>query len=171
MMNVLFWNTGRKAPIEELTEACLEHDVDVLVLAEYPEPLTNLLLRLNRQAPRTYFEQPFNLSPKLKFVTCLPANAISSVYDGPDLSARTIRPPIGPEVLLFAAHLPSQLHRTANEQTIFAGRIRPQSESLKRKSGTIGLFLMATWTWTHMTTGWSQLMGCMPSWPGPLPSS
>lgn len=123
MANFLFWNTNRKALATEIALACRENDVDVLILAEYRSNLTSLLLALNAGNKRTYIEQPFNLSERLHFVFRYPVDSIRSVHDEGGIAIRSIRPPVGIEILLIALHLPSKLHRSRSEQALYAVRL------------------------------------------------
>ena len=135
MANFLFWNTNKKHITEHVARACKENEVDVLILAEYDRNLTSLLLTLNTDNERTYIEQPYNFSDRLSFVTRYSADAIRSVHDDGGIAVRLIRPPIGLEILLFALHLPSKLHRSSVEQTIFAIRL---SDAIRDCEGRVG---------------------------------
>jgi endonuclease/exonuclease/phosphatase family metal-dependent hydrolase len=123
MANFLFWNTNGKPIVNEVASACLENAVDILILAEFESGVEKLLLALNKDSEQVYFEQPFNLSDRLKFVTRYPVDTVQSLRDGQGFAARLIKPPVGVEVLLFAVHLPSKLHRSAEEQTLFSVRL------------------------------------------------
>lgn len=142
MANFLFWNTNQKSIATEIALACKENDVDVLILAEYDTNLTSLLRALNADNERTYIEQPFNFSERLRFVTRYPPHAIRSVQDNGGIAVRAVQPPIGPEVLLVAVHLPSKLHRSAVEQTLYAVRVAKVIDDCEERVGHANTLIM-----------------------------
>lgn len=109
--------------------------MDVLILAEYKSSLVPLLQELNENNERVYIQQPYNLSERLVFISRYPVGAIHSVHDDGGIAVRSVRPPIGIEILLFAVHLPSKLHRSAAEQTIFAIRISAAIRECEERVG------------------------------------
>jgi len=139
MARFLFWNIAKQPIAEEISAACRENSVDVLVLAESALTDAELLLALNNDSERTYVS-PFNPSAKLKFFTRYPHDRMSLVIDEGGVSARLIRPPVGVEVLLIAVHLPSKLHMSNPEQTINAVRIADlvrKAEAISRNSHSL----------------------------------
>lgn len=142
MANFMFWNTNRNPVEEEVALVCTENDIDVLVLAEYRTNLVPLLLALNSKSDRTYIEQPFNLSERLTFITRYPVDSIKSIYDEGGIAARLVRPPIGIEILLFALHLPSKLHRSASEQTLYSVRVSQVIEDCEARVGHSNSLIM-----------------------------
>lgn len=119
MANFLFWNVGGNPLFDQIPVVCRENEVDVLILAEYPDEEVQLILAMNAGNQRVY-AAPFNPSDRLKYLTRFPPDALVPVLDEGGVSIRQVRAPLGPELLLVALHLPSKLHRTGIEQTIFS---------------------------------------------------
>jgi hypothetical protein len=141
MANFLFWNVGRKQVSAEISSLCAEHDVDVLILAESEMNTINLLLALNAQTTRTYIA-PFNPSSRIQFLTRYPLDALKPILDEGGIAVRTVRPPIGMEILLFAVHLPSKLHWSDNEQTINAIRLADIIRQVEKRTGNKNSILL-----------------------------
>jgi hypothetical protein len=134
MTNFLFWNVGQKSIADEIALACHENDVDVLILAECPLPPVLLLLKLNVGASQVYIA-PFNASPRLAFFIRYPNSSFRPLLDEGGVAIRQIQPPVGVEVLLVALHLPSKLHRSATEQTLFAVRVADFIRDAEARAG------------------------------------
>lgn len=142
MARFLFWNTNRRPIAREVALVCRENDVDVVVLAEYEANLLSLLLALNANNERVYIEQPYNLSEQLKFITRYPIDAIRPIHDDGGIAVRLIRPPVGMEILLFALHLPSKLHRSASEQTLYSVRVSQAIQDCEARIGHSNSLIM-----------------------------
>ncbi len=118
----MFWNLGGN-PIHELVgAACREHQVDVLIVAEAGEiDPADFLRSLNRDGEIRFSE--FNQVPsKVRFFLRYPTENLSAVFDDGRVSIRNLRPPVGPNLLIIGAHLPSKLYRREEDQS-YAVRI------------------------------------------------
>ncbi len=105
----MFWNVGKKALCGPLGEAACDHQVDLVILAESDEPESDIIRELNIDHPlQPYWEFMEGVS-SLRFFTRLPAQSISSISDDGRASVRLITPPLGPGILIAAAHLRSKL--------------------------------------------------------------
>jgi hypothetical protein len=67
MVNFMFWNVARKGPLDEISLLCREHDVDLLILAEYRSSTVPLVLALNEGRAHRVYIAPFDPSPQLTF--------------------------------------------------------------------------------------------------------
>jgi hypothetical protein len=123
MTNFLFWNVARNNLAVEIANAARENDVDVLILAENQIGDVPLLDRLNDSVGNRPYISPFNPSNKLSFYTRYNLHSLTPVFDEGGIAVRSLRLPIGPEILLVALHLPSKLHRSQAEQTIYSTRV------------------------------------------------
>jgi hypothetical protein len=63
-VNLLFWNTGRREPLDELIALVKTLRVDVLILAECPLSAVEILERLNTGLHAVY-HLPFNPADRL----------------------------------------------------------------------------------------------------------
>ena len=139
MATFLFWNLNRK-PLQDHTVAlCHEHDVDILILAESDLPPIPLLQALNTEQ-RSTFRQPFTTSDRLFFLIRYPTDCLKPVRDDGGVAIRRFIPPIGPEILLVAVHLPSKLYRNESDQmsaVTEAARIVTEAEKQVRHTRTV----------------------------------
>ena len=105
----MFWHVGKKVLSRHLGDAARSHHVDLLILAECGEPGQDIIRELNTDHPlQPYWEFMEGVSP-LRFFTRLPSQSISSISDDGRASLRLIAPPLGPGILIAAAHLRSKL--------------------------------------------------------------
>ena len=134
MTTFLFWNLNRK-PIQHLIAAlAAEHDVDVLILAECNIPLAALLVALNDDQDEKY-SVPFSLSERLLVLSRFPPQSIRPLFEDAYLSIRSLKPPVGIEILLVAAHLPSKRYQEGKDQALTATRIARMIEDQERDVG------------------------------------
>lgn len=140
MLTILFWNIGgrRKTPskpdlqgegsgqsssvatptrselrarIDILVTAAREHDVDILILAEYPRDGIADLLRAINQKDVAEFSFSSSNCKLLTIVTRFPSSYIYTRQDGPRFTIREVRHPTSAPFLLAAVHLPSRLNQ------------------------------------------------------------
>lgn len=108
-MNILFWNINRKPLVHELRTITNECDVDIVILAESPISDTTALKSLNKDVKRKYL-LPLNPSNRLKIYARLNRSTVIPLTDSGGIAIRHITPPLGPDFILVAVHLPSKLH-------------------------------------------------------------
>ena len=110
MASFLFWNLAGNSPVEVLADLVHQHDLDVLVLAEWAGlDSTTLLSELGA---------PFNLLPlhgcqKLLILSRIDPACWTPVRDTQDMTLRSLQIPGAPEILLAAVHLPSRLRNNS----------------------------------------------------------
>ncbi len=135
MANFLFWNVGGNELLDEIAALCLENDVDVLILAEYPvNPVSAALLHKLNVGPRVY-TCPLDPSLKITFVSRYPLGSLTPIYDEGGISIRKVTPPLGLDVLLVALHMPSKLYMSREEQTINSVRLAEAITAAETKVG------------------------------------
>jgi hypothetical protein len=117
MLTFLFWNLNGKNLISSIAKLVVNHNVDILILAECNLELTpaNLLRTLNPDVPDKYNHIQIFTSFRKSWV-------MPVAEDNKHYIMRTITLPGRDEVLLVAAHLLSQLH--AKEDTLYAEAIK-----------------------------------------------
>ena len=121
-MTFLFWNLNKK-PLESLIAAIAkEHRVDVLLLAENSIPITLLLRTINANSECTYIPA-FAATDKILILSLLPDGAIQPIREFGGTSIRRIVPPVGVEIILAVAHLPSKLHKLTDDQSFLSNRL------------------------------------------------
>lgn len=135
MPTFMFWNIGRRDLSEIIAGACLAHDVDILIIAECEIPETKLLLHLNKADSLRTYTGIHKGDSTLRMFTRLPTNGVTPVYDDGRVAIRRVSSPIGKELILVAAHLPSKLY--ADHSTQY-NRVRGVRSEIERAEGDAG---------------------------------
>jgi hypothetical protein len=139
MTVIMFWNICRQPIYEAIAAACRENDVDVLILAECELSSVALLGHLNAGVTSVYYEPP-GVPQRISFFVRYSPGRFEAMSDDSRFGIRKVRPPIGPEFLLVAAHLPSKLHaRDADHSLHVETLVREieQQEELAGHSSTL----------------------------------
>lgn len=103
MTNFLFWNIGRKRLDAHVVALALEHEVDVLVLAESEIPPATALMLLNADVTQYHF--PFSLCDKVSIYTRFPASFIQPLFESRRWTMRRVMLPGQTQILLAAVHM------------------------------------------------------------------
>ena len=111
----LFWNLNKRPLTRFVAEVARLHDVDVLMLAECTLQMDDLLVALN-DGHRSKFSLSAGVSSGLVVLTRFPRRSIRPVSDSAHLAMRRLIHPVGVEVLLVAAHLPSKRFQSSADQ-------------------------------------------------------
>ena len=120
-MRFLYWNLNKKPLLAQVVALAHEHDVDVLVLSECVLRPAELLLAINTGRRRKY-GLPRSPVDEPLILLRLPTDRLRPIRDHGGLSFRGLRPPLGPDILLVACHLPSKLHQSDADQGLLAAR-------------------------------------------------
>ncbi len=131
----MFWNVGKNALSKYIANASLSLYVDFVILAECAESSADILKELNLARPqRTYWEFTGGIS-SLKFFTCLPPQSVRAISDNGRVSIRSIEPPLGPSILVAAAHLRSKLQADDEDQHEVAMALNPIIREAEKAEG------------------------------------
>lgn len=109
-ISFLFWNVARRPLEERVARIAAAHAVDVVILAECKTAAV-VTRSLNAEHPGT-FRSVAGSGERLRLFTRLPGGVIQALLRAPLdawLGFRVVVP-AGPELILFAAHLPSKLY-------------------------------------------------------------
>jgi hypothetical protein len=107
MINFLFWNLNKK-PLESLvTKLALEHNVDVIMLAEYVENPTKLLTVINQDEFRFFLNE--SLCQKIKVYSRFRDSVFPSFEESKRYTIRQLKLPQTEEILLAVVHIPSKI--------------------------------------------------------------
>jgi hypothetical protein len=131
----MFWNIARRDLGLEIGEACREHDVDVLILAECTLSSAQLFSRANDGRLDFYEEATSPVESRLRFFTKLPLNTLRPLADNDWASIRSFRPPIGTEIIVVGAHISSKLFASPHDQHHEASLIRDLIARTERAQG------------------------------------
>jgi hypothetical protein len=136
MLRFLFWNIGRAGIEGYVAKAVSGYRADVLMLAECVDPVP-ILQSLHAAGLTNYFHHHNPTAPSVEIFSILPLDRVVSLGDYRGLTFRRVVPPIGLDILLVGAHLPSKLYMTEDDQALlcprFAEKISEYEESLGHK--------------------------------------
>lgn len=155
MAKVLFWNLHKKSLVTLVCKLLVEHDPDVLLLAECPKPAA-FVVAVNTGQPVVYH---FHVTATGGLVALSKGGRgffdeviLPAALNLPSLNGRVAfyhLHAIGePALLLIGVHLPSKLYLTTAAQAQLAARLRPVIEAVEddlvkhRRSIVIGDFNM-----------------------------
>ena len=117
MLKLFFWNIGRKSILDLVCTIVSQERVDFIILAECEIDIFEIHTALNESSIDTYYRVP-GITERLLMFSRMPTKYIKPIRDTGGVSLRHISPPVGKDILLVAAHLPSKLYETDNDQTI-----------------------------------------------------
>lgn len=133
-LTLLFWNINRRPLARLVASAARENEADVVVMAECHETVYTLLTALNTAGHYKY-SYPFAPDGKLIVLTRFPRSSLRPVQDPISATLRRLRAPLLPEILLVAAHMPSKLHMSDDDQTHACVRLVHSIEQAEKKLG------------------------------------
>ncbi len=123
MINFLFWNVGKK-PLEPLiTELAFEHNVDVIMLAEYVENPTRLLQTIN--AETFQYSRNESFCDKIRVYSKFEDALFPSFSESNRYTIRHLQLPGLEDILLAVVHFPSKMNFADKSQEV-------ESEELAR---------------------------------------
>ena len=114
MLSFLFWNVHRKPIGDLVAAAAADNDSDLVILAECddPRPVSD---RLNTNTSRPFAFRK-SVDERIVVFSRLPEENLQEIGAYHRLTFYRLSPPIGSEVLLVTAHLPSKLWRSEDDQ-------------------------------------------------------
>ena len=124
MTVLMFWNIAKRDLSREIGEACREHRVEVLILAECELSTKEMLIGLNGDGIGRYSEATSPVPSRVRFFTNLPKRCLRPISDDNKVSIRSLQPPLGKEIIIAAAHLSSKLHAEPIDQLHGASMMR-----------------------------------------------
>lgn len=134
MAKFLFWNINQRPITPLIVRLAREQAIDVAILAESRIPVVTLLEALNA-GEHAAFVHPYNPSSRLQIFVRYPETSLGIIRDTEHLAIRLLRPPVGLEIIVVAAHLPSKRNYTDSEQTQLCTRIPGYIEAAEEKAG------------------------------------
>ncbi|MCI0486505.1 MAG: endonuclease/exonuclease/phosphatase family protein [Blastocatellia bacterium] len=115
MTTFLFWNINRKPLESAIVSLVIEHEVDVLMLAECEIPEGVMLRALNPVGKARFYLTESDCR-KIIIYTRFPRESLDSVLEGPRLTIRRLISPAQTEILLAVVHFPSKLYWSEESQ-------------------------------------------------------
>lgn len=130
----LFWNLNQKSIAKMVADLVAEREVDVITLAENEIPIAELITIINEATESTYIPA-FSPTEKITVISRLPDGAVAPLRDEGGISIRHVRPPIGHDILLAVAHLPSKLHAKDEDHSFYCARVARLIEETEEQVG------------------------------------
>jgi hypothetical protein len=140
MVAFLFWNVANRPALDLIASACRSYRVDLLILAECDLECGSVLHAVNDGRSEAFYQEVLPQHRRVRLFSSLPGGAVHRLFDGLRISICALRRPLGPELLVAAAHLPSKLHSSSNEQYFGARDLQiriAESEARVGHSNTI----------------------------------
>ncbi len=116
--NFLFWNINKKPLFNEISEIVYGHNIDIVILAEFPKVKEiDLLLKLNQKQTIFFPPHPSALCEKIKIYTRFHFDFIRPVYEDHRMTIRELKFPIGSPILLVGIHFLDKGNHSAESQS------------------------------------------------------
>lgn len=131
-MKFLFWNVKKNPVGTILSEIVKHHEIDVVILAECPDP-TAILIDLN-SATETLFHLTDNQRTRVVIYTRFPREYTRTAHSDSYLTIRQMQLPRKSTILLAATHLPSRLFGNEDPSEI-ASRMAAKIYEVERETG------------------------------------
>lgn len=133
MTNFLFWNVNKK-PLENLIkQTAFQHDIDVILLAEYESNPTKLLLILNEES-FAYFLAP-SFCSKIRVYSKFREEFFPAISESDRLTVRNLKLPGLPDILLASVHFPSKINFSDESQAFECVNL---ADTIKEAEARIG---------------------------------
>lgn len=136
MLVLMFWNCGGRGDGAIIGALCRQHDVDILLLAEVETDSAQLVTDINgsRGLKPALWELPRGNSRVRAFTRFTP-DAVTPAFDDRHVKMLDLRPPIGPPILIVAAHLPSKLRADDDDQQYRVRQLRQDIAARETHAG------------------------------------
>ncbi len=134
MVNILFWNIGRKPLKKAVVSLAHQNEVDILILAESEIPNDDLLQGLNENNDSFYYPDP-GYADKLQILTRYKDTILSPLRDRGGVAVRRFAPPAGHDILIVGVHLSSKLYLADQDQSFHCARLNEVIDEIEREVG------------------------------------
>lgn len=137
MPGIMFWNVGRTETLL-FAPACIESDVDILLLAECPLPSAVVIGRLNSLVVDSRFFYEHRQETEQRAVRCftsLPSRSLKPRMAGFRFSIDVVAPPAALPFLMVSVHAPSKLHREPHDQELYFQNLKQEIERIELEAG------------------------------------
>lgn len=133
---LMFWNVKKGSAIPYLQGACLENEVDILILAEDPSPAGYVESVVNTAGSKLQYREFSPIPSAVRFYSRLPPNALSPTHDvGSRISIRELTKDDGTRLLIAGVHLPSKMYGDVYDQYKHARELKAAIEEAEGRAG------------------------------------
>jgi endonuclease/exonuclease/phosphatase family metal-dependent hydrolase len=134
MITVLFWNVGARPRRHLIADLAVNHDVDVLLLAEVVDKPVDLLKVLNKTSIAYNHVKPIG-NTKITIFVRFPTSFFSPVSETDRLTIRKLNPPGLDDILLAVVHFPSKMAWSEASQAQECGSLAHLVREAEEKVG------------------------------------
>lgn len=135
LLNVLFWNVGKKDLTAQIVNLARSRTIDIIVLAENPVSSIQLIRALNTDGPYYFPNNPISQCTKITIVTRFHYDFITPVEEDSRLTTRHVKLPTGEDFLLTGLHLVDKRSSSSESQNeaawLVAGQLGRVESRLK----------------------------------------
>ena len=121
-MKFLFWNVNRRALDDLVVDLASEHNVDLVMLAEYAGDPFVLLDLLNRDNGFGFYSVP-TLSDTIRLFVRFSPDYARAVFDSPRITIHSFSLPARVDFILAVVHMPSKLFWSDDSQMLECTRL------------------------------------------------
>jgi len=141
MLNILFWNLGRRSSTDAVVSIAREHSADILLLAESEFSRESLVTALNENQDSLFFLDR-GFSNRVQIYTRYMDDFFRPLQDHGGIAVRHISPPVGKDVILVAVHLQSKLFSQEEDQSFACCNLNEIIKNNEKKVGHSRTILM-----------------------------
>lgn len=139
-MNFLFWNIRKNENVFGIIrELVYSEDIDILMIAEYPNCSTDGLLNVINSNPALYkyeHHEKQTQSDKIEIFTRFSANFITPLKDTQRISAKEITSTLlNHKITIVTCHFPSKVNMTDDQLSEYASDARDFIDEVEKQTG------------------------------------
>lgn len=152
-MNVLCWNTNRKLLHKEIYNAVEEHEVNLLILIEYPEDNESLNIQSNLNHLNNFELADNRIFKKAKILFTDPISSIEEVHGHPRYGVYKLHLNNSKVILCGIVHFPSKLHWSLEDYTFLCVDLKNNLERIEDKNNSRNTFLIGDFNMNPFESG------------------
>ena len=134
MTTILFWNIRRQPILEQIVTLSHTYNVDILLLAESSISNDSLEMSLNEGQEALYFPD-YGFPNQLQIYSRYLHSYFIPINDRRGIAIRHLIPPIGRNILIVTAHLPSKIFQKEHDQIFASVRLANIIADAEKKVG------------------------------------
>ncbi len=158
MINVLFWNAGRKRRQSQIVQLANHYDVDIVLLAEFVDQPDDMLNAWN-ETKAAYEYSPGNGNTKISVFTRFADEYVRPVFETDRLTIRRLNLPGKDEILLAAVHFPSKLRWSDESQAFECTKLAADIRVTEKQCGHRKTVLVGDFNMNPFETGIVSALG------------
>ncbi len=160
MLTFLFWNLNNRPLGSLIAHLANEHDVDLLLLAECPIPVADLLAEVNQGQPRKFTgPDQRSLCERILILPRFSGRFLKRVVESGRHTFRHVRTPGNESILLGVVHLGSKLYLSPASQSQAVTSLRYVIARAEQEVGHTRTVLVGDWNMNPFEDGMVSAAG------------